>query len=63
MIYVENEVSNQGRKFQDLMRSLGPDMLDALSKEEYRDFVSYDSNLFVRNIMEKLTDLEATGDA
>ena len=45
------------------MRSLDADTLDALSKEEYRDFVTYDSNVIVRRLMERLTSLESTDDA
>ena len=63
LVYVEREVSMGGRKFIDLIKSLGPEMQDALSKEEYRDFVSYDSNVIVRKLLEKLIDLESTADA
>ena len=60
---MQSDLNKQGRKLIDLMRSLDADTLDALSKEEYRDFVTYDSNVIVRRLMERLTSLESTDDA
>ena len=63
LFFVQSDLNKQGRKLIDLMRSLDEDTLDALSKEEYRDFVTYDSNVIVRRLMERLTSLESTDDA
>lgn len=61
--HIEREVENQKRKFSDLMRELGPELQNRLSKEEYRDFVIYDSNELVRKLLEKTNQMEGTEDA
>lgn len=43
----------QKREFRHLMTALGPQLQNRLSKEQYRDFVVYESNDLVRNLLEK----------
>ena len=51
--YIEREIDNQKLSFDHLMRELGPELQDRLSKEEYQDFVVKDSNQLVRKLLEK----------
>jgi hypothetical protein len=61
--HIEKEVDNQKRNFSHLMRQLGPELQNRLSKEEFRDFVVYESNEMVRKMLEKTIQMEATEDA
>jgi len=61
--YIETEVDKLGRQFIDLMRSFGPEALDDLSKEQYRDLVTNNSCALVHLLMERLTSLEITEDS
>lgn len=61
--FIEQEVVGQKRDFRHLMVALGPQIQDRLSKEQYRDFVVYESNDIVRNLLEKTIRMDQTEDA
>ena len=61
--YIETEIDNQKRRFVELIRSLGPELQDVLSKQEFSDFVEKDSNNVVRILLEKTIAMQATEDA
>ena len=63
LCYIEDEVEKTyGRRFEDLMRELGPNIQNVLSKEEYCGFVTRSSNDIIIKMLEVTVQMGATND-